>query len=131
MSTVKITRPSPVHEDDRGIITDLINTAENPVYHIGMITFTKGAVRANHYHKVSEQYDYILEGSIELVTKETDHPDAEVQTVVMHPGDLAYIPANVIHAYRALTPATIIDMTTRSREATGYEDDTVRAEPIL
>ncbi len=130
MSTVTITKLAPVHEDERGIITDILNTAEDPAYHIGVITFAEGAVRANHYHKVSTQIDYVLEGKIELATKEANNPDAEVRTVILEPGDLAHIPANIIHAYRAVTPATIIDMTTRSREADGYEDDTVR-DPIL
>jgi len=130
MSTVRITKLAPVHEDERGIITDILNTAEDPAYHIGVITFAEGAVRANHYHKVSTQIDYVLEGKIELATKEANNPDAEVRTVILEPGDLAHIPANIIHAYRAVTPATIIDMTTRSREADGYEDDTVR-DPIL
>lgn len=130
MSTVTITKLAPVHEDERGIITDILNTAEDPAYHIGVITFAEGAVRANHYHKVSTQIDYVLEGKIELATKEANNPDAEVRTVILEPGDLAHIPANIIHAYRAVTPATIIDMTTRSREASGYEDDTVR-DPII
>ena len=53
MSTVTITTLDPVHTEDRGSITDLINTTD-PFHHIGMITFTEGAVRANHWHQLHE-----------------------------------------------------------------------------
>lgn len=129
MDTVHVSRPSPAFTDDRGSITDLINTKE-PVHHIGHITFTKGAIRANHYHKESDQYDYVLEGKIELATKELTE-GAQVQTVILEPGDLAYVPRNVIHAYRALEPSTVINVTTTSREGTGYEDDTVRTDSLF
>ena len=128
MSAINITSIQPAHTDDRGSITDLINTNE-AIYHIGLITFTPGATRANHYHKVSTQYDYILEGEIELATKDVDADG--IDTVTLKAGDLVSIPPNTIHAYRAITPTSMIDMTTTSRDADGYEDDTYRIEPIL
>jgi quercetin dioxygenase-like cupin family protein len=130
MSTVTITTLDPVHTDDRGSITDLINTTD-PFHHIGMITFTEGAVRANHWHKLSDQYDYIVEGKVELATKPADDPRAEVETHILNAGDLAHIPKGIIHAYRALEPSSMIDVTTTSREGVGYEEDTIRVDSLF
>ncbi|MBT5468067.1 cupin domain-containing protein [Candidatus Peregrinibacteria bacterium] len=130
MSTITITTLDPVHTDDRGSITDLINTTD-PFHHIGMITFTEGAVRANHWHKLSDQYDYIVEGKVELATKEANNPDAKVETHILNAGDLAHIPKGIIHAYRALEPSSMIDVTTTSREGVGYEEDTIRVDSLF
>ena len=130
MSTVTITTLDPVHTDDRGSITDLINTTD-PFHHIGMITFTEGAVRANHWHKLSDQYDYIVEGKVELATKEANNPDAKVATHILNAGDLEHIPKGIIHAYRALEPSSMIDVTTTSREGVGYEEDTIRVDSLF
>lgn len=130
MTHVEIRRLKPTHKDDRGSIIDLLNT-KDPPEHIGMITFTKDTVRANHYHKQSMQYDYVVSGRLELATKGVDEPMTATKRHILEPGDLAIIPINVIHAYRALQPTVIIDMTTRSREGSGYENDTFRVEPIL
>lgn len=130
MVSVEIRRLKPAHEDQRGSIIDLLNT-HDPLEHIGMITFTKNAVRANHYHKQSIQYDYVVSGRLQLATKGINEPMDKVQLHILEPGDLAIIPTNTVHAYKALESAVIIDMTTRSREGGGYENDTFRAEPIL
>ena len=39
----------PAFSDDRGHIIDLIDNEE--INAVTIVTFTKGAVRANHYHK--------------------------------------------------------------------------------
>src|SRR5437762_3225312 len=95
----------PAFTDDRGIITDIF---EGPVHHTGIITFTEGAVRANHYHELQTQYTYILTGIVELKTKDAKNPDAAVETVVMKPGDFVEIPPFLIHSYKALTPASML-----------------------
>lgn len=130
MSAVTVEHCSPVHQDDRGTITDLLNT-EDAIAHAGLITFTTGAIRANHYHKHAWQFDYILDGSIELFTTPVDDPDAEIERRVVSKGDLITIPANTIHAYRALEPSLMLDFTTQSREENRYEEDTFRVESIV
>ena len=130
MSTVTVTHLSPAHTDDRGSITDLLNT-KDPFHHIGMITFTEGAIRANHYHKESDQYDFVLSGKVELATKPAEDESAPIETHILEAGDLAYIPKGIIHAYKALEPSTMIDVTTTSREKTGYEDDTIRTDSLF
>lgn len=130
MNNIRIWKPEAAHTDERGTITDLINT-NDVFHHIGLITFTEGAVRANHYHKQSDQYDYIVEGRIEFATKDALNPDDEVSTVVLETGDMVCIPKNTIHAYHALEPSPMINMTTVSRENSGYEDDTICVDSLF
>lgn len=47
-------------EDERGIIEDLKVGKD---WSVTYISFKKGAVRGNHYHKETKQTDYILSGS--------------------------------------------------------------------
>ncbi len=123
MSLIKISSLGPVHADERGAITDIIN---QEIHHIGYITFKEGAVRAKHYHKLSRQFDYIMSGEILLVVCKPDGSEREEH--VLKPGDLTEIPAGVVHAYKALTHASMLDITTLSRADNGYEDDTVRVD---
>ena len=125
MSGVVVSRPAAVFSDHRGDIYDIV---EGVVGHVGVVTFGEGAVRGNHYHRRSTQFTYVLRGRIELLTKAIDG-SAPAETCVLGPGELAAVPARVVHTYRALEPAAIIDVTTLSRGESGYEDDTVRVEP--
>jgi dTDP-4-dehydrorhamnose 3,5-epimerase-like enzyme len=48
----------PAHTDARGTITDLISDDE--INAVTLITFAKGAVRANHYHERTVQWNYVI-----------------------------------------------------------------------
>lgn len=124
MQGVTITRPQPAFTDARGEIFDLL---EDSVSHVGLITFTEGAVRAKHWHKQSTQYSYVLEGVIDLIVCSKDALDQR-EVFEMGPGTVASIAPGIVHAYRAKTPAKILDMTTLTRTDAGYEDDTVRVD---
>ena len=112
----------PAFTDTRGDISDIV---EEPVGHVGHITFTKGAVRASHYHKQSTQYTFTLYGKLELLVFPKDKP-GEREVHILEAGDFASIEPGIVHTYRALEPSAIIDMTTLSRLDNGYEEDTVR-----
>ena len=49
---------APQFSDDRGEILDIL-TGEN-IDAVTLITFTKGATRANHYHKETIQWNYVI-----------------------------------------------------------------------
>ncbi|KKT77456.1 MAG: Cupin 2 conserved barrel domain protein [Candidatus Giovannonibacteria bacterium GW2011_GWC2_44_8] len=112
---------TPVFKDKRGSIFDIL---EVPVSHVGIVTFKKGAVRGNHYHKKSAQYSYILSGKIELTIKKINEKRARDR--ILKEGDLTTIPPNMIHTYRALENSSMLDLTTYARGIKGYETDTVR-----
>lgn len=120
-------RIEPAFRDQRGEILDVF---EGMVHHTGVITFAEGAVRANHYHREQTQYTYVLEGMIELKTRDANEPAAPVQTMTMEPGDFVTLPPHTVHSYRALTAASMICLTTKERDSVSYEADTVRVEPL-
>lgn len=124
MNGVIVKHIDPAFEDDRGKILDLF---EVPVHHVGLITFKAGVIRAKHYHKQSTQYSYVLDGTIDLIVCPKDRLD-EREVIEMTPGTAVSIEPGVVHVYRARTDASIIDLTTLSREDNGYEEDVVRVE---
>ena len=112
----------PAFTDARGSIFDIV---EEPISHVGYITIAKGAVRGNHYHKISTQFTYVLRGSIKFIT--TDIEGKNRQESILEVGDFSSIPPGVVHAYVGLADdSAFLDMTTLARGEKGYEDDTVR-----
>ncbi|MEK7639420.1 MAG: cupin domain-containing protein [Patescibacteria group bacterium] len=119
----KIEKVNPVHSDDRGVITDVLN--EN-IGHVGLITFAKGAIRGKHYHHQSTQYDYVLSGKLKLIVCLPD--GSERQDYTLEPGMGSEVAPGIVHTYLALEESTMIDMTTLGRKGDGYEADTVRVD---
>ncbi len=123
MSLIKVKKLEAVHTDERGSIFDVLN---KEVAHIGMITFKEGVVRANHYHHKSTQYDYIVSGKLKLVVCLPD--GSQKEEYVLESGMTTEVPPGIVHAYKALEDSIMLDITTLSRENSGYEDDTVRVD---
>ncbi len=124
MNDVKVEKIKPVFEDERGIITDVLNEKIN---HVGVIVTEKDTIRANHYHEKSTQYSYILSGKFEVLIAKHDNPK-EVKKFIIGPGDLITIPPFNIHRFKAIEKAVMIDIISESRAGTGYEDDVFRIE---
>ena len=115
------------HTDTRGSITDLIS--DNEINAVTLITFAKGAVRANHYHERTIQWNYVLSGEILLVTQ---MPGAERVEKVLKKGDFAVTRENERHALQGVTEAEVLILTKGPRAGTQYENDTFRlAEPLI
>ena len=55
---MEIIKVKMVHSDNRGYIKDLVEN-EN-INAVTIITLTKGAIRGNHYHKETFQWNYII-----------------------------------------------------------------------
>jgi quercetin dioxygenase-like cupin family protein len=113
-------------KDDRGEITDLLEN-EN-INAVTVITFTKGAVRANHYHKLTTQWNYLMSGSIKLLSQT---PGESVVETIMSPGDFVVTGPNVAHALEALSDASLMVFTKGPRGGKEYETDTYRLETPL
>lgn len=114
------------HTDSRGSITDLISDDE--VNAVTLITFTKGAVRANHYHERTIQWNYVLSGEILLATQ---FPGSEKREQVLKKGDFAVTRENERHALQGLTDAEVLILTKGPRAGTQYEKDTFRLDVPL
>lgn len=107
-------------KDKRGIINDLLVSKKSAVTHI---TFKKGAVRANHYHNKTIQWDFIVSGK--LICKSGN------KTIEVSEGEMIMHPAKVPHAYKAITNAEMVSITYGVRIGDAYEKDTIRLEKPL
>lgn len=113
--------------DDRGNIIDIIE--DENINAVTMITFTKDAVRANHYHKHTTQWNYLISGAIKLATQ---LPDEEIKEVIMRPGDFIETVPYEKHALKALENSTLLVLTRGPRGGKEYESDTFRLDkPLL
>ena len=115
----------PAFEDARGVITDILQ--HTPVDSVTIITCTKGAVRANHYHKESIQYSYVLSGQILAYTQ---LPDGPVESHALVKGDMLESPPLERHALHAVEDSVLLIITRGPRGGKGYEDDTFRVSPL-
>lgn len=116
-------------KDHRGEIRDIIT--HTPVDAVTWITCTKGAIRGNHYHKKTVQYDYIVSGSMLCISKAM--PSGKKTKKILKAGDVAYHPAMEAHAFQALEDNTVfISLTKGPRNGGDYEKDTIRlTDPLI
>lgn len=109
-------------EDARGEIHDILTHEE--VDAVTYITYKAGAVRANHYHERSVQWDYIISGSLECYSR--DGFEGSIEKVVVKAGDLVRHPIGEHHALKALEDSVTLSLTKGPRNGENYEDDVVR-----
>ncbi len=120
------------HSDDRGSIRDIF--VSSPKDHCSIITFTPDAVRANHFHKESTQYTYVIDGEILMATRLVDQngePAGEVEKVVLGAGDLVTHPPFHAHAFRATKASTILAFADGVRGGNDYESDVFRLKASI
>ena len=123
---MKFFRRKAAYEDKRGSITDILDGV--PLNAVTIITNKKGAIRANHYHKKTIQYTFVLTGRVKYVSQ----GKGGRTTVILKPGDLAVSPPNERHATEALTDATFLALAHGLRHGRDYEKDTFRlADPLI
>lgn len=114
-------------QDQRGNIVDLIEN--ETINAVTLITFTKDAVRANHYHNETTQWNYLLSGNIKIAGQ---MPNQETEEIVMTPGDLVETVPQERHALKAIEDSTLLVFTKGPRGGKEYETDTFRLEtPLL
>ncbi len=127
MRNVNVQKLQPDFADKRGSITDIIN---KKVSHVGVIVTQKGAVRANHYHKRSTQYNYILSGRAEVMVADVNNV-SKFEKYILTPGDFMTILPLTIHRFRALKKTVMLDIISQSRADGAYEKDVYRVEDIF
>jgi quercetin dioxygenase-like cupin family protein len=112
--------------DDRGRITDMLQNVE--INAVTFITFRKDAVRGNHYHKATTQWNYVTSGKILL---RTSIPGEGSRDTVMGKGDFVVTVPNERHALLALEDSELLVFTQGPRGGKEYESDTFRDETPL
>ena len=114
----------PAHEDERGKIIDVVDGID--FVHAGIVTYKKGAIRGNHYHKQTEQLNYILKGKIRHLSKDLSKKGSKVKEVIMVEGDRINNPPLEWHHDEALEESEMLFFTKKTRQEGGYEDDVFR-----
>ncbi|MDD5728344.1 MAG: cupin domain-containing protein [Victivallales bacterium] len=116
--------------DDRGEITDLL--AQEDINAVTLISFTKGAVRANHYHRHTYQWNYVISGKIRLLTQLINGDEAgKVEETILEAGDFAVTVPGESHALQALEESRLMVFTKGPRGGKEYESDTFRLKNPL
>lgn len=118
--------------DGRGTIRDIF--VSSPKDHCSIITFALNAVRANHFHKESTQYTYVISGEIQMASAIVDESGTvvgEVEYAVLGPGDLVTHPPYKAHAFKAVSESSILAFADGVRGGVLYEDDVFRLNPPL
>jgi oxalate decarboxylase/phosphoglucose isomerase-like protein (cupin superfamily) len=111
------------HEDARGKIIDLLEMQN--INAVTFISFTKGAIRANHYHKKTKQWNYVTKGSIKLITQ---FGEGKTNEIIIKPGELVYTEPMEKHALVGLEDSEMLVFTEGPRGGKEYESDTFRLE---
>jgi quercetin dioxygenase-like cupin family protein len=113
-------------KDSRGEIIDLIENRN--INAVTFISFTKGAVRANHYHKKTTQWNYLLKGKVKLVVQVGD---GRIEERTLVPGDLVSTDPMEKHALEGIEDAELLVFTEGPRGGKEYESDTFRLDTPL
>jgi quercetin dioxygenase-like cupin family protein len=117
----------PAFIDTRGSITDLIS--DETINAVTLITFAEGAIRANHYHERTIQWNYVISGEVLLVTQMAGQEKVER---ILKPGDFVVTREHESHALKGVTASEVLILTKGPRAGTQYENDTFRlAEPLI
>jgi quercetin dioxygenase-like cupin family protein len=124
---MKIDHIETSFEDRRGKIIDIVsNETMNAAT---LITFSAGAIRANHYHNHTIQWNYIISGKIRAII-ENNVP--ERNELILYPGDLLKIFEGEKHAFKSLEDSVMLVFSQGPRGGKDYETDTNRlSDPLI
>jgi quercetin dioxygenase-like cupin family protein len=96
-----------------------------------IITNQPGAVRGNHYHKLTTQYTLVLSGTLTYYSRAVDS-DEPAQTFVAGHGDMMISEPGEIHAMRTGEHGcTFLAFAEGPRGGEDYESDTYRVDSII
>src|SRR5208282_2087889 len=85
----------------------LIYDAEEGIRFIACIELRAGGLRGNHYHKVKNEWAYIIQGKIELLVQEPGTTGPE--KVPLQTGDLVFVATGIAHAMRTVEPGHAVE----------------------
>jgi quercetin dioxygenase-like cupin family protein len=80
------------------------------IRYIAQIELQAGSVRGNHYHKVKQEWVYMMSGEVTLVVEDLESKARE--TALLLAGDLAFIQIGVVHALQVTKSGQAIEFST-------------------
>ena len=84
-----------------------IYDADEGIRYIAFTQLVPERVRGNHYHKVKEEFVYILQGKALLVIEDLQTNLRE--STLLETGNLDFIPTGIAHALRPTEPGQAIE----------------------
>ena len=130
MSKIKLLKKN--YEDKRGKIIDIF--VNLPKDHCSIITFNKGAVRGNHYHKKSCQFSFLLSGELEFYFGKVDKKNGKLKKLnkrTIKKNTLITHEPYEAHAFRSKKNSVMIAFSCGVRGGKNYEKDTFRLKTKL
>jgi mannose-6-phosphate isomerase-like protein (cupin superfamily) len=102
MIVQSLDQQSPFTTKDGSIIRSILDRANAPVQQqsLAEATLPANASTQRHYHRSSEEFYFILEGSGEM--------EVDGVSRVVHPGDAVLIPPGAWHTIAALSPLRLL-----------------------
>jgi quercetin dioxygenase-like cupin family protein len=83
---------------------------EEGIRYIAQIELQAGSVRGNHYHKVKQEWVYVMSGELILIAEDLELKTRE--SLPMEAGDLAFIHTGVVHALQVTKSGQAIEFST-------------------
>lgn len=111
------------YTDKRGQIIDIVQ--DEKINSTTIITFKKGAVRGNHFHKKTTQWNYVLDGEVMYYSQ---IPGKKIDAIKISAGDLTISYPFQRHAFKALKKSRVLVLTKGPRAGKNYEIDTYRLD---
>ena len=120
--------------DDRGEIMDIFT--HEPKDHCTIVTFSKNAVRGNHFHKKSIQSAYVLQGKFKIynvmIKEDLKYNREQIEEIETIKGDYITHEKFEAHTYTCTSETgSLLVFTKGVRGGKYYEDDTFRLEEKL
>ena len=78
-----------------------------PIRHLSYLEMRPGMIRGNHFHKLRQEYFYLISGDIELTL--ADLSSGQKVSVRISTGDLVYIQPGVAHAFNPTSPGHAVE----------------------
>jgi len=130
MAKIKLLKQS--FEDKRGKIIDVF--VNSPKEHCLIVTFTKGAVRGNHFHKKSTQFSFVLSGELDFYFAKVDKKNGKLKKVkkrtVKKNTFITHEPYEA-HAFKSKKRSVLVAFSCGIRGGIRYEEDTFRLKNKL
>jgi uncharacterized RmlC-like cupin family protein len=83
---------------------------DDGIRYIAQIELQAGSVRGNHYHKVKQEWVYMMSGEVTLILEDLESKARE--TTLLTAGDLVFIQTGVAHALQVTKSGQAIEFST-------------------
>ena len=119
-------------KDKRGRIIDIF--VKKPKDHCSLVTFNKGAIRGNHFHKKSIQYSFVVSGKLVMVSARVNEKGdivGKIKKEILRENNLVTHKPFYAHAFKSITKTNLLAFVDGKRGGKDYEKDTFRLQTKL